>query len=114
VAAQPLVDLKVLTSGINPTPQKAGIEMHPAKIEIAADGFSATISGDGTYTEAAEGSKTVTITAISFDEQGKVNGIRRLELPVDTSTSSTITYTLNVYSSRGTIASVSVYAQTER
>jgi len=27
VAAQPLVDLKVLTSGINPTPQKAGIEM---------------------------------------------------------------------------------------
>lgn len=113
VAAQPLVDLKVLTSGVGSTPQKAGIEMHPPKIDIAADGFSATISGDGTTTEAAAGSKTVTVTAISFDEQGRVNGIRRLELPVEPSTSSAITYSLNVYSSRGTIASVSVYVQTE-
>ena len=87
--------------------------MQTPQIQISADGYSAAVTGVGVYTEAAEGAKTLIITAVSFDDQGRVNGIRQTQMTIDTSTGSSASYSLNVYSSRGTIAAVSVYAETQ-
>ncbi|MRR32365.1 hypothetical protein EG834_19020 [bacterium] len=87
--------------------------MHEPQIAISADGYTAAVTGEGVYTEQATNTKTLTITAVSYDEQGKVNGIRRSDIAVDTSSGSTITYSITVYSTRGIIAKVSVYAETQ-
>lgn len=112
VPNNPQVELKVLTSSGMEAPAASGIEMKEPEIQISADGFSAAVSGAGVYTDAASSRKALTITAVSFDAGGKVNGIRRIELPIDTSSSSEVNYSLNVYSSRGTIAKVLVFADT--
>jgi len=114
VAKDYSISLEVLTAAnVEGTPSaNSGIELGEPQIVLSADGYSAAISGEGVYTEAAEGAKTLTITAVSFDDQGKVNGVRRLEISVDTATSSNVPYSINVYSISGVIASVSVYAET--
>ncbi len=115
VASPYSIGLKVLSAAnLSATPAATpGIELHEPQIAISADGYSAAVTGEGVYTEQATNAKTLTITAVSFDDQGKVNGIRRSEIAVDTSSGSTISYSITVYSTRGIIAKVSVYAETQ-
>ena len=113
VPSQPQVELKVLTSSGIATPPAPGISMKEPRVVISDDGYSASISGTGVYTEAATGDRTLMVVAVSFDGQGKVNGIRRIELAIDTASGSEVNYALNVYSSRGPIARVLVYADTQ-
>jgi LysM repeat protein len=110
--AQPQVELKVLTSSALATPPAPGIDMKAPQVVISPDAYWAAVSGSGVYTEAASTDKILTVIGASFDAQGKVNGIRRMDIPIDISAGSKVSYSLNVYSTRGTIAKVLVYAET--
>ncbi len=113
VASQYSITLNVLTaSNVESTPGAPGIQPGNPEIVISPDGYSASITGQGVYTEAAGGAKTLTITAVSYDDQGKVNGVRRLDIAIDTSSGSGVPFSLNVYSIQGVIARVAVFAET--
>lgn len=90
----------------------AGIVVHEPQINLAVDGLSVVVSGEGVLTESAEQAKQVAFTFVAIDADRQVVGIRRTQTEIDLSKGSSIPYSVNVYSISGKIVQVLVYAET--
>jgi LysM repeat protein len=78
-------------------------------IQIAADGATASVSGEVSVDAGGKDAGTIWVTAAAFGAQGEILGIRRIELSVGLKAGQSSPFQLIVYSTAGEITKVELY-----
>ena len=81
--------------------------------EITADGSSARVSGEVAVDAGSKDAGTIWITAVAFDAQGNVLGVRRWESRQTVKAGEEIPYEMWVYSTGGVITTIELFTEAD-
>jgi LysM repeat protein len=82
-------------------------------IEINAGGSSARVSGEAAVAAGGKDAGTLWITAVAFDAEGIVLGVRRWESSQGVNAGASTTFELWVYSTGGAIATIELFTEAD-
>lgn len=82
-------------------------------VEINADGSSARVSGEAAVAAGGKDTGALWITAVAFDAQGDVLGVRRWESRQGAKAGASTPFEMWVYSTGGTIATVELFTEAD-
>jgi hypothetical protein len=112
VFANPLVTLRLQTAIQADIASTAPVvTVAEPLIEINADGNSARVSGEVAIAAGGKDAGAVWITAVAFDADGKVLGIRRWESGTGVKAGASEPFEMWVYSTGGTIATIELFTE---
>lgn len=116
VFASPKVNLTLLTALPVSSTSTSVLEvtLKEAQIQIATDGYSATVQANLTLQKADAKANHYWVAAVAYDKQGNVVGVRQYEKGTDLSSGQSAAFTLYVYSISDQIDHVDLFGEAKQ